>query len=117
MKSNIRIIVVVALMVGISYGFLACGSMPAGLSLAPMSATGSWTWFNGGTVTISPDFTLKHEQDGAVVDKGTWKAASIDGRTIKLTWDSGFTDTMTLSLDGKTLKGENEGGATITGTR
>jgi hypothetical protein len=90
----------------------ACATVPAVGEAPRADVLGTWSWFNGKTVTISPDHTLK--ADG---DSGTWKAVSADGRTVQLSWASSWVDTLTLSADGKRLEGHNNEGNEVSGTR
>ena len=63
------------------------------------SLAGTWTWFNGRTVTMSANGSLT---DGG--GKGTWRKTG--PQTFQLRWDTyNTTDTVTLSSDGSTLTG------------
>jgi Tol biopolymer transport system component len=75
---------------------------------------GKWAWFNGGTVSILPDGTLTHEQG----NRGTWTVQDRARRVYVLRWRQGdFVDTVTLSEDGQSLSGTNQGGAAVSARR
>jgi PA14 domain len=80
---------------------------------------GNWNWFAGGIVTMTPDHRVEwHQKVGApATGGGTWQpdtAASV----YKITWDgTGFVDKVTLSADGQSLKGKNQKGTVVTGSR
>lgn len=78
---------------------------------------GTWHWFTGETVTISPAYTLTAMNGSDVSNEGVWTVVSAADRTIKLTWKNGYIDTLTLSADGKTLSGTNQDGTQVTGTK
>jgi hypothetical protein len=69
--------------------------------------SGSWHWFNGGTVYILPNGTMGRA--------GTWTCSS---DTFVLKWNrGGYIDQLSLSADGKHLSGTNSFGATVWGDR
>ena len=57
--------------------------------------SGSWHWFNGGTIPINSNGTLGKEQ-------GTWTCSS--GNFV-LKWSKGYTDQLRLSADHNFLSG------------
>lgn len=73
---------------------------------------GTWKWHNGETVSITADGLI----DAGRV-KGEWKLTDKNGRLYTLTWNNGYTDTMTLSSGGNRLDGKNRRGGTVWGER
>ena len=71
--------------------------------------TGNWIWGNGAIVTVNANGSV---DAGSV--KGTW---SRTGNTYTFRWNNGFSDTMTLSLDGQSMKGKNNNGSDVTARR
>lgn len=87
------------------------------------SVVGTWSWAfapsgdpqpSGQTVTINPDGTMT-SSGGA---SGTWTQS---GNQLTLTWTQGSAagsiDDLTLSVDGRTLNGQNRHGWRVRGTR
>jgi hypothetical protein len=103
-----------ALVLVLGAGLVGCMSVPQGSSNPVL---GSWNWPNGGTVLITSDHTMTHLDGLNVVDTGTWEELPGPGTKVRLTWGSGWIDTLTLSADGKTLEGPNQNGDIITGAR
>ena len=70
---------------------------------------GKWTWGNGANVTVNANGSV----DAGRV-KGTWSRA---GNTYTFSWNNGFTDTMTLSSNGLSMRGKNNNGFDVTARR
>jgi len=76
---------------------------------------GSWSWFNGGVVTVRSDGTIEHDISG---NSGRWECIDPDERTFTLRWERGdWVDTLTLSVDGNELQGTNNAGMSVSGRR
>lgn len=91
------------------------------LNLCPEIA-GSWDWFTGGVVTISEDGGLLWRQNPALPQSlsavGRWTCLDTTPHTFTLSWQTGLTDQVRLSPDGKSLSGKNlMNGVVISGTR
>jgi len=71
---------------------------------------GSWSWFNGRTVIVSPDGNLTA---GPITGKWVY----LGGRQYSLRWSNGAVDTMTVSPDGQKLDGSNQSGMKVWATR
>ncbi len=69
---------------------------------------GSWSWFNGATVVISPGGTASDGRHTA-----TWSCAN---GSVVMHWNHGYTDRLSLSQDGTHLQGTN-GFVTVSGSR
>lgn len=79
---------------------------------------GKWVWFNRGVVTVNRDGTMTHHLGGKKRNSGTWRLIDAAERKFELKWKiGGWIDTLTLSLDGKKLKGTNNRGTPVSGTR
>jgi hypothetical protein len=82
-------------------------------------AVGIWRWFNGGTALICPDHrVLGMRKKNKISNAGTWRC--LDHRTgrIEIRWTKGgWVDDLRLSQDGKKLKGKNQKGNPVSGTR
>jgi len=80
---------------------------------------GEWNW-SWGFANFSPGGQVELKQNAADLDpsmRGTWKCADPARRLFTVYWPTGFTDTLTLSQDGRGLSGQNQGGAAISGSR
>ena len=76
---------------------------------------GSWSWFDGGVVTVRSDGTIEHDISG---NSGRWECIDPDERTFTLRWERGdWVDTLTLSVDGNELQGTNNAGMSVSGRR
>jgi len=76
---------------------------------------GSWSWFNGGVVTVRSDGTIEHDISG---NSGRWECIDPDEGTVTLRWDrGGWVDILTLSVDGNELQGTNNAGISVSGQR
>lgn len=62
---------------------------------------GLWAWFIGGDVTVNPNGTLRQAATGLT---GTWTCSN--GQVVMF-WSHGWTDRLTLSPDGVSMKGTN----------
>lgn len=78
---------------------------------------GSWHWFHGGETNIHADGTI----DGTWAifsNTGTWECTEPAARKITLRWKAGgWVDSLVLSSDGRSLKGKNQHGTAVSGTR
>jgi C-terminal peptidase prc len=72
---------------------------------------GQWSWFSGYTMTMDEAGTINSD------NANRWNCLDTEKRLYKLSWQSGFTDTLTLSADGNRLSGNNQKGAEVSGTR
>lgn len=70
---------------------------------------GTWTWWNGGLVTVSGRGTISK---GSL--SGKWACG---GSQVVMIWDHGYTDRMKLSADGSNLSGTNNLGFPVGGKR
>ena len=87
------------------YGFPTSGTRISGTSGLP----GTWRWYNGVPVTISPNGTFS-----AGPIRGKWQALDPSRGIYTLTWPAPV-DTVTLS--GSRVSGTNQYGVAISGTR
>ena len=92
---------------------------PSSSSADAPSVVGSWTWAfaktgepqEHGSVTFNADGTMSWSGGS----HGKWTQS---GSTVTLKWeDKSYTDTMTLSKDGKTMEGTNDDKWKVKGTR
>lgn len=72
---------------------------------------GNWKWFNNRVYDIRVNKTI---YEGAVA-VGTWTLNTPPVHTLN--WNSGYTDTLTLSADGTKLDGTNQKGKKVTATK
>lgn len=70
---------------------------------------GVWSWFVNGDVTFQPDGTL-------VQGSRTGRWSCTNGR-VNIAWSHGFVDQLTLSPDGRSMRGTNQTGNAVWGTR
>jgi hypothetical protein len=75
--------------------------------------TGTWQWFNNGTVVLYGDGSAI----GTDGSPGVWVAKDASARRYQITWAAGWLDTLTLSADGSGLDGSNAGGTHVWGKR
>ena len=87
-----------------------------GMMFLPLDAVGSggisgkWKWFNGAEVTFYSNGAV----DASNGAKGSWQYT---GRVYVIKWTSGWTDTLTLSTDGRQLSGKNNMGSPVSAQR
>jgi hypothetical protein len=112
-----RMLVVAGIALALCAGLVGCVSAPKGEVAPTNPVVGTWNWFNGGVVTISDNLTMVHVDGTDIQDTGTWAALPGPGTQVRLTWASGWIDTLTLSPDGRTLEGTNQDGSGVSGTR
>lgn len=72
---------------------------------------GNWKWFNNRVYDIRVNKTIYE----GTVNVGTWTLNTSPVHT--LVWNNGYTDTLTLSVDGTKLDGTNQKGRKVTGTK
>jgi hypothetical protein len=92
---------------------------PTGQPSNKPDIVGNWSWFAGGVVKMTQDHRVEWRQkvDGPATGGGTWQLDAATGE-YKIIWEgTGFVDKLTLSADGQSLKGKNQGGAEVTGNR
>jgi hypothetical protein len=76
---------------------------------------GTWNWFTGTKVYIHGNGAFEAWQGNTKNNYGTW---SKTGNQYTFHWvDGGYTDTLSLSPDGKNLDGYNKGGTHVTGSK
>jgi TPR repeat protein len=96
-------------------------SLAALLVLAPVTgfagncstAIGQWSWFTGGRVIVEGNQVLKYNG----VPFGRWECSNDSLGQLTLRWNTGTTDIVTLSADGRGISGKNHVGMAISGTR
>jgi hypothetical protein len=94
---------------------IAGTSSSPGSTSGPNSIVGTWDWFTGTKVCMHPDGTLEAWKDNKKSNSGKWTGS---GNKFTLNWvDGGNVDTLTLSSDGQSLDGYNQGGTRITGKK
>ncbi len=70
---------------------------------------GTWSWFNGVTVTINSDRTVSETT-------GTWELTDAQKQSYTLNWNNGrYIDKLNLSADCNSLAGYNQDGTYVTG--
>jgi len=75
--------------------------------------SGKWKWFNGAEVT----FYSNGAADASNGAKGSWQCTHPVGRVYVIKWTNGWTDTLTLSTNGRRLSGKNNMGSPVTAQR
>lgn len=75
----------------------------------PVHAAGNVTFYNTG-ICIYKGFLI-------VTISGKWSCTDIKKRIFSIVWDHGYTDTVTLSLDGQRLEGVNNNGDPVSFVR
>jgi hypothetical protein len=88
----------------------AANRRPAAPSNRCEDISGSWHWFNGGTVVINANGTT--EPNGGI--SANWSC--VDG-TYVFKWSHGYTDRFSLSATGNRLHGRNNTGMSVWGVR
>jgi uncharacterized caspase-like protein len=88
---------------------LAPAERPAAPSNRCEDISGSWHWFNGGTVVIN--------SNGTTVPNGVSANWSCVDGTYVFKWSHGYTDRLSLSPTGNRLHGKNNTGMSIWGVR
>ena len=72
---------------------------------------GQWWWSTGGMVTIGADGSLQwraHATDAQPLVVGRWVCTDSQQRQYFFSWSHAYTDTFTLSEDGRRLSGVNQ---------
>ena len=83
--------------------------LSTGGSCGVQGIVGTWSWFNGGTVTINSDGTI---------NSGTWEQTDAQKQSYTLNWNNGqYIDKLNLSADCNSLAGYNQDGTYVTGQR
>lgn len=106
----------------------AVAFLPAAISVAqPVkpqgceNAIGNWSWFIGGVVTVEKDGHLtwrKNPQDLFPSANGVWSCIDPKEQELTMTWQqTGMTDTLKISSDGRSISGTNYTGVRVTGTK
>ena len=79
---------------------------------------GVWRWFNGAQVHFCSNGKSTAYQYGQVGNTGNWSYIDQSRLIIKNTWKiGGWVDTLQLSADGKSLKGQNQNGNKVTANK
>jgi len=76
--------------------------------------SGSWAWFNGGSIEMRVDGKI-YDRNGSAV--GTWECSNLEKRQFILRWNAGWVDTLILSIKGDRLKGRNRFGVPVSGKK
>ncbi len=74
-------------------------------------ALGEWKWFNGGTVTLTPQKTVL--MNGKA--EGKWTCSDPNHDALVVRWNAGFIDN--LAAAGGRLTGKNQQGVPISASR
>jgi hypothetical protein len=86
-----------------------------------LAAIGNWSWFIGGVVTFEKDGRMvwrKNANDLFPTANGVWSCIDAQEDEMTLTWQqTGMTDTVKISKDGKQIEGTNYTGIRVTGTK
>ncbi len=84
-------------------------------------AIGNWAWFIGGVVTFEKDGRMvwrKDTKDLFPTANGVWNCIDANEQEMTLTWQqTGMTDTVKISRDGRKIDGTNYTGIRVTGTK
>jgi hypothetical protein len=79
-----------------------------------LSLAGRWNWGAGGGITeLLPDGTGRDARGNHV----QWSVRDAAARTYTLRWSHGYTDSVALAPDGRSLTGRNQNGMQFTATR
>ena len=111
--AKIKVLTLVFLVVGV---FLLSLQHTA-YAVSCNAIVGDWAWFNGGRVTLNPNGTITSKEFGKI---GTWECTDAARAVFTLRWVFGtppFVDTLTLSVDGKSLSGKNQYQYPVTANR
>jgi hypothetical protein len=76
----------------------------------PSSFVGTWLWSNNATVVASPNGSV-------ATGPATGRWISLGGASYKIDWNLNPVDQLVLSPDGRTISGQNNFGASLSGTR
>ena len=79
--------------------------------------TGNWRYSTGGLVTLNADGTAKHDLVVVFNAAGTWECLNPARREIRITWNTGFIDVLTVMSGAKRLEGKNNLGLPVWGDR
>ena len=79
--------------------------------------TGNWRYSTGGLVTLDADGTAKHDLVVVFNAVGTWECLNPARREIRITWNTGFTDVLTVMSGARRLEGKNNLGLPVWGDR
>ena len=79
--------------------------------------TGNWRYSTGGLVTLDADGTAKHDLVVVFNAVGTWECLNPARREIRITWNTGFTDVLTVMSGARRLEGKNNLGLSVWGDR
>ncbi len=86
--------------------------LPALVQAAGCDASvGTWKWFNGGSVTLTPQKTVL--MNGK--PEGKWDCTDPKRGLTTVRWNAGFVDTLTV--DGNRMTGKNQQGIPISADR
>ena len=79
--------------------------------------TGNWHYSTGGLVTLNADGSAKHDLVVVFNALGTWECLNPARREIRITWNTGFTDRLTVMPGARRLEGKNNLGLPVWGDR
>lgn len=87
---------------------------PASAADRCRNAVGTWSWFNGYTVTLSANGSVIAV--GLLRNQGHWQCLDRQAGKIQITWQAGgWIDTLSVSADGSSLSGRNQYGIRVSG--
>ncbi|HSR13658.1 MAG TPA: hypothetical protein VLS90_19575 [Thermodesulfobacteriota bacterium] len=97
--------------------FLVAAAYAGAQSLA-QDLAGSWNWVSGQRLVVSPDGACQVFEGNRQINTCQWTVIDASRRMIRITHrQGGWVDTVTLSLDGRTLDGTNNQNARIHGEK
>ncbi len=79
---------------------------------ARRSPAGDWQWPGDAAATFRADGTVTHTEN-----QGVWFWLGESRTVLRIQWNDGVVDTLTLTPDGKTLAGSNNRGEAFTAHR
>jgi hypothetical protein len=72
----------------------------------------AWTWVNGHTVVIDDNGSVAEiNGEGNRSNSAQW--VMLGGNRIRIAWNNGYVDTLTLSADGSSMDGTNNEGSSL----
>lgn len=99
-------------------------ALPSQIAVKPQGcekAIGNWSWFIGGVVTFEKDGHIvwrKDPKDLFPTANGVWNCIDAQEQEMTLTWQqSGMTDTVKISHDGRSISGSNYTGIRVSGSK
>lgn len=105
-------------------GAVAFVPLPSQTAVKPQGcekAIGNWSWFIGGVVTFEKDGRMVWRRDAKDVfptANGVWSCIDAKDQEMTLTWQqTGMTDTVKMSPDGRSIAGSNYTGVKVSGKK